>query len=171
MSLINFRKAQLKDGKLLSVLYKSVYIETYGTEGITHEFTNFIEHQFSIEKIENDIIDHTCDLWTARYNKNPVGVVQVEYEKPCPVEKFAAPEINKLYILRNFYGMGIGQNLMQLAEHEIQKRGHDRVWLWVLKTNKRAVDFYYKQGYQNIGTANFKMEHNTYMNIVMQKKL
>lgn len=43
------------DSKQLSVLYKTVYTNTYGTNGVTNEFTNFIEKQFSPVKINEDI--------------------------------------------------------------------------------------------------------------------
>lgn len=171
MSIFKFRPAKASDSKLLSVLFKTVYIETYGTEGITLEFANFIEQQFSPTKIERDIESESSDLWLATHKNNPVGVVQIEYNKPCPISDLIGPEINKLYILRNFFTNGIGQNLMKIAEDQIRKKGQDNVWLWVLEANTRANEFYYKQGFKNIGLADFQMEENSYTNNVMLKHL
>jgi hypothetical protein len=36
------RKATVADSKKLSILYKTVYIQTYGTDGVSDEFANFI---------------------------------------------------------------------------------------------------------------------------------
>ena len=144
-------------------------METYGTEGVTYEFANFIEQQFALEKIEKDLLSPICQLWIAENNQNPVGVIQVEYQKECPRGQIIAPEINKLYILRNFYGQGIGQNLMRLAEEAIRSGGYNKLWLWVLESNMRAVKFYLQQGFKNIGKADFKMQVNTYSNLVMLK--
>lgn len=171
MNFFDFRKANLKDGKLLSVLFKNVYINTYGTEGITHEFADFIETNFSPFKINQSIENPNFDLWIANFKNNPVGVLKVDYKKSCPINGEIYPEINKLYILRHFFGKGIGQELMRMAECEISKKGFNRIWLWLLESNLRAEDFYTKQGYKNTGTADFKMSLNTYKNIVMSKSL
>lgn len=167
----SFHHARTKDSELLSVLFKTIYIETYGTEGVTYEFANFIEQQFSKKKIEADIRSKNNDLWIARFKDNPVGVIQLEYNKSCPILDFVSPEINKLYVLRNFYGKGIGKRLMQLAEDRIAQMGENKVWLWVLKSNTRANDFYKQQGFKNIGVADFQMEVNSYTNNVMLKNL
>ena len=171
MSLYKFRKATTDDILPLSILFKHVYIETYGVEGITHEFANFITEQFSTEKIKSDIISSKSDLWVATYKENPVGVIQLEYRKQCPIGDLIAPEVNKLYIMKRFFGKGIGQSLMEKAEHQLIQFGEKKVWLWVLESNQRAVNFYEKQGYENIGIAYFQMEVNRYKNIVMSKKL
>lgn len=168
---ISISPAKNSESKLLAVLFKTVYINTYGTEGVTDEFANFIEKQFAPTKIENDFENGHSSLWVAKYNNNPVGVLQIVYKNPCPVTNKLLPEINKLYILTHFSGKGIGQKLMKVAEQELIQNGHKVVWLWVLDTNKRAIDFYGKQGYKNIGKADFQMEVNSYKNIVMQKEL
>lgn len=171
MNFIDLLPPNLDDCLLLSVLYKTVYIETYGKEGVTHEFANFMEQQFSAQKIANTIASDNHYILVAYFKNNPVGIIQVEYNKPCPINNFIAPEINKLYVLRNFYGKGIGQNLMQTAERQIALKGYDKVWLWVLQSNIRANTFYQKQAYEMIGTADFQMEVNRYTNNVMMKNL
>ncbi len=169
-NLISISPAKQSESQLLSVLFKTVYIDTYGTEGVTFEFTNFIEQQFAPSKIENNIKSEQSRIWVARYKTNPVGILQVEYKNSCPVTNERLPEINKLYILTHFFGNGIGQQLMKTAEQELIQNGHKAVWLWLLETNKRALNFYKQQGYEEIGKADFQMEVNRYKNIVMQKK-
>ncbi len=171
MNHLTFRPATTSENHLLSVLYKTVYVDTYGTEGVTSEFTNFIDKQFSPNKIKEDIESSNCDLWIALFKNNPVGVIQVEYNKRCPNDNSVRVEVNKLYILRRFFRQGIGQNLIKLAESEIAKRGIKKLWLWVYEHNHGAIDFYYKLGYENIGTAYFQIEDNSYKNIVMTKSL
>lgn len=163
--------AEPSDSKLLSVLFKTVYIDTYGKEGVTDEFANFIEKQFSPNKIEEDILGSNCEILVAKFKNNPVGILQIEYKNRCPIGNSIIPEINKLYVLQHFFGQGIGQKLMTVSETKITKKDYKQVWLWVLESNHRAVDFYNKQGYDNIGTADFQMETNNYKNIVMKKKL
>ncbi|MBX2829058.1 MAG: GNAT family N-acetyltransferase [Flavobacteriaceae bacterium] len=165
------RHARLDDSKKLSILYKQVYIQTYGKEGVSDEFANFITEQFSIERLENIIATIPDAIMVAEYKNNLVGVLEIDFEKPCPIGDFVAPELNKIYILEWFCGKGIGKLLVKKAEHVLKQRGYDRVWLWLLESNTRAYNFYKKSNYIDLGKAPFVMEDNTYTNLVMSKRL
>jgi ribosomal protein S18 acetylase RimI-like enzyme len=168
---ITFRKAELADALRLSVLYKQVYIQTYATEGVTTEFANFISKQFAVEKIENTIINHPDNIILAVYKDNLVGVAEIELNKKCPVNNIIGPELNKLYVLEWFCGMGVGHGLLKEIEKIVSGKGIKEMWLWVYILNERAISFYERQGYQWIGNAFFQMEFNKYENKVLVKKL
>jgi hypothetical protein len=106
---ISYRKATLSDAKKLSILYKQVYIQTYGTEGVSDEFANFITTQFAVERLESIIHEQPDSILVAAYKNNLVGVAEIEYDKQTPVGGLVGPELNKLYILEWFCGTGIGR--------------------------------------------------------------
>lgn len=168
---ISIRKAELKDSKKLSILYKQVYIKTYGVEGVSDEFANFITSQFSISRIESTIASSPNSIIVAEYKNNLVGILEIEFDKECPIDKIVSAELNKLYILEWFSRKGIGEKLLLEAEKIIRDKQSTKFWLWVLDSNTRAINFYKKHGFEQIGTAPFIMETNTYNNIVMLKKL
>lgn len=171
MDAVIIRPATLPDSKKLSVLFKVVYIQTYGLEGVSDEFANFITSQFSTERLERIIRDDPDALLVAEYKDNLVGVLEIHYDKPSPVGELTAPELNKIYILDWFCGKGIGEQLVREAEKLIRERGYKQLWLWFLKSNQRAHNFYLKHGFRLLGEAPFEMEENTYMNFVMAKAL
>lgn len=47
-----------------------------------------------------------------------------------------------MYILKDYYGKGIGDQLMQAALNELMD--FQEVYLWVLAENRRAIAFYQK---------------------------
>ncbi len=167
----SIRHARIADSKKLSILYKQVYIQTYGKEGVSDEFANFITSQFSIERLEHIIATIPDAILVAEYKNNLVGVLEIDFGKPCPIGDFIAPELNKIYILEWFCGKGIGHLLVEKAEQLLKARGYPMVWLWLLESNTRAHTFYKKNNYQDIGKAPFVMEENTYTNLVMKKVL
>lgn len=168
---IFYRKARLNDAIKLSVLYKQVYIQTYGVYGVSDEFANFITKQFSIERIEKTIANHPDVIVVAEYQENLVGVAEIEMAKKSPIGNIIAPELNKLYILEWFCGKGIGEKLLDFVEDVLVQKGEKEIWLWVLESNSRAVNFYEKHQFQYIGNATFQMEKNLYDNKVMLKEL
>ncbi len=168
---ITIRKATVEDSKKLSILYKQVYIKTYGTEGVSDEFANFITEQFDISRLEIIINKSPNQILVAEYKNNLVGVLETVFNKQCYGTNIIGPELNKLYILEWFCNKGIGEKLLKEAETVLRSINTKTYWLWVLDSNTRAINFYKKHDFKKIGEAPFKMESNTYNNIVMLKKL
>ena len=166
-----YRRAEIADALKLSVLYKQVYIQTYGTEGVSTEFANFITQRFSVERITQMIeADPNCII-IAVYKDNFVGVAEIEYGASAPIGDIHAPELSKLYVLEWFSGMGVGYGLTMAVEQTLIRLGYKQYWLWVLVSNLRAINFYERQGFRWIGNAFFHMEENSYENRVLVKDL
>ncbi len=168
---IIYRKANSTDVIKLSILFKQVYIQTYGTEGVSDEFANFIFKQFSVERLSSLISTNPDAILVAAYNNNLVGAVEIDYSSICPINNIVAPELNKLYILEWFCGKGIGYHLLKEVENLVKSKGINEMWLWVLDSNERAISFYERQNYKWIGDASFQMEVNKYENKLMHKHL
>jgi len=171
MNTISFGKARIKDAIRISILLKTVYIETYATEGITFEFANFIDKKFSKERIENVISGNPDQLLIAYFDNNPIGVAEILFESNCPIRKVPIPELSKLYVLKRFNGKRVGFGLINESENLIKEKGFKEFNLEVFIGNARAIAFYERQGYQKIGRVDFPMESNTYENWVMNKKI
>ena len=58
-------------------------------------------------------------------------------------------EIFALYVLSEYYGKGVAQQLMKAGLEQL--KNYPRVCLWVLKENKRAIRFYQKCGFSPDG--------------------
>ena len=76
--------------------------------------------------------------------------------------------MERLYLLEEFYGMGLGHQLfdynLKLAKQENQKG----IWLYVWIKNYRALDFYKKAGFKKIADYYFPIsETETRINDVL----
>ena len=171
MNQITFEKAKLEDALRISILLKTVYIQVYGVEGVTHEFANFMDRKFSKEIIEKTLETNPIQLQIAYMNGNPIGVAEILFDSLCPIRKIQLPELGKLYVLERFKGKGVGYGLLSNVEKLVAKKGFDQLNLEVYIKNEGAITFYKRQGYEVIGTVDFPMEENTYENLVMTKKL
>ncbi|MBQ4436754.1 MAG: GNAT family N-acetyltransferase, partial [Clostridia bacterium] len=54
-------------------------------------------------------------------------------------------EIFALYVLPEYYGKGVGRQLMEAGLEQLME--YPQVCLWVLKENRRAIRFYEKSGF------------------------
>ena len=60
-------------------------------------------------------------------------------------EAIKAGEIIALYVLKDYYGKGVSEQLMHAAFVALDQ--FSEIYLWVLKDNKRAIAFYQKMGF------------------------
>ena len=60
-------------------------------------------------------------------------------------EAIQAGEIIALYVLKDYYGKGVSEQLMHAAFDVLNH--FSEIYLWVLKDNKRAIAFYQKMGF------------------------
>ena len=171
MNPISFGQAKLSDALRISVLLQTVYIQTYDIAGITIESANYVSTTFALKRIETLIMQQPNRFIVAYHKENVVGVAEIIYDSICPIRKLALPELGKLYVLEHFKGKGIGYGLLNEVEKEVLNHGFKEFWFYVYIHNLRAVAFYERQGYASIGIADYKMEHNTYKNYVMNKVL
>lgn len=168
---IKYRYAVPSDALRLSILFQTVYITTYGFEGVSNEYASFISKRFSPQYIENTILNEANSVIVATLKENLVGVAEIDFNRPCPIGNIAEPEVSKLYVLDAFFGKGIGYNLMKEVEKNVRAKGGKQLWLEVWDENPRAIAFYQRQGYKAVGAVPFPMDDNTYTNIVMIKTL
>lgn len=115
----------------------------------------------TLEKCEKMAYSWPDNLIVAKDNGRVIGFVGYGDrgdEAPNTGEIFA------LYVLAEYYGKGVAQQLMKAGLQQITN--YPQVCLWVLKENKRAIRFYEKCGFvptgeelisSNIGAAEIRM--------------
>jgi ribosomal protein S18 acetylase RimI-like enzyme len=78
-------------------------------------------------------------------------------------------ELKRIYSLSRFHGSGLGAALMQRALEAAQ--GHRRLLLGVYARNERALAFYRKQGFADLGTRQFNVGGKLYDDLVLARPL
>ena len=76
-------------------------------------------------------------------------------------------ELQTLYVQEHFLGQGVGSLLLAAAEALARSRANSRLWLTVNATNRRAIAFYDRKGYAQVGTAYFVLGAERYENHVL----
>lgn len=165
---INIRVAELSDMANLVVLKQQVWVATYAEEGIRSEFSDYLLTTFTLENEKALLENPLKKTLVAEQNGHLIGCAVIDFDEECPIPATGHnPEIPVLYVLERFTGMGFGKLLLDKALQEIKKTGFDAAWLTVYHKNKRAIKFYKKHGFTDIGQAFFEMQGNQYENRVL----
>ncbi len=80
-------------------------------------------------------------------------------------------ELVRLYVLPESIGHGIGARLMQECLDTAASRGFETLWLGVWEHNPRAIRFYQKWEFEEVGSHLFQLGSDAQTDLILQKTL
>ena len=107
--------------------------------------------------------------WLAEYKATgaPIGyAVTTAVEAPTVGEPDDI-ELKRIYVLSRFHGTGTGRELMIACVQHARHMGAKRILLGTYDQNHRAVAFYRRAGFTQIGTRQFKVGTQLFDDIIM----
>lgn len=161
------RKATLQDAAYISLLGRITFSETFGHLFVQkNELETYLQATFDVAKIRSSLQKDNNVFWLALADELPVGYAKLK--KYSPLENFDSQHISqlqKIYVLKDFLDKKLGIALYKAMEAEAIALQKKYLWLVVLHTNLRAIQFYEKSGFQKhkkhiftIGTQDFEFE-------------
>ncbi|HET9589335.1 MAG TPA: GNAT family N-acetyltransferase [Anaerolineales bacterium] len=102
----------------------------------------------------------------------PVGYVQLIMNSRDQAIPGNRPlEIRRIYALQEHLGKGVGKELMDATIREARYRACDCIWLGGGEKNQRAIDFYKKWGFRQVGVQTFSLGTELQNDLIMVLKL
>ena len=106
-----------------------------------------------------------------------VGNEPIGYAKLMPLAlevanpKEGAMELQQLYVLPAWRGKGVGEALMRWSIEVAGEHGAPELYLAVFEHNERAMRFYAKHGFSEVGRCTFVLGGRTYEDRVWRRPL
>ena len=117
-----------------------------------------------------EIADPRTVILLSEEGKQLVGFAQLRWDgAPACVVAEAPGEIQRLYVAADWHGKGVANDLMRACMDELLARGSDVVWLGVWERNPRAIAFYRKCGFVEVGDHVFSVGSDPQRDIVMAR--
>lgn len=172
MSDILYRPAVADDALCLGVLSTQVFLDTYATRGVLPALAREVLAQHSVAAYEALLADAGVTILVAEAAGHLVGFSQIrDGTGHAMVHDAAASELRRLYVQEPFTGRGVGRDLLRQAEKAAAARGADTVWLTAWMGNARALQFYPRCGYEELGTTVYTIEGEDYPNRLFGKRV
>jgi ribosomal protein S18 acetylase RimI-like enzyme len=170
---IEIRIANKEDAGFIALLGRITFTETFGHFfKDKQDLLDYYDSTFSVDKIENSISKPNNVFWIAFVNRLAVGYAKLKLNSQSEfiVQKNVC-QLQKIYVLKDFLSMKIGFELQNLLLKKAKEKGNSKIWLSVLNNNERAVNFYIKNGFMEIGNHNFQIGKEDFKFIAMSKQL
>ncbi|MBT8083349.1 MAG: GNAT family N-acetyltransferase [Gammaproteobacteria bacterium] len=101
-----------------------------------------------------ELADPSVRTILARSNGELVAYAQVRRNAPPPCVTHAAPvELHRFYVDSRAHGSGLASELMQAVDKAAREFEGRHIWLGVWERNPRAIAFYKKAGFIDVGNT------------------
>jgi len=167
---IVLRDARADDAAILAELGARSFKETFG-------------HLYAPENLAAFLTNHKEEKWRSELADPGVAVCigevdgrAVAYAKlsppGLPFEPQGHPiELKQFYVLKEWHGNGVAQQLMTWVLDEARRRGAEELYLSVFTGNQRAQRFYSRYGFEEVGRWAFMVGTHADEDIIMRLAL
>lgn len=169
---IGFRAATADDALCIGILGTQVFLDTYAPAGIRPAIAREVRAHFSLDVIEGLLTDPSIAFILAVQEEHLLGFAQVTVGATHPLVLSApSAELDRLYVQEPFTSRGLGKALLQKSQQAALARGAACLWLTAWVGNSRALAFYARQGYTELGSTLYTFENEDFENRVFARDL
>lgn len=132
------------------------FTETFGADNRPEDLRVHLAASFGIAQQTRELLDPGEVTLLARQGMTLIGFAQVRRKSPPPGITLDRPvELHRFYVARSAHGSGIAQQLMRAVHDTAAQFGARQLWLGVWERNPRAIAFYKKTGFVDVGSTDF----------------
>jgi len=154
--MVSFLRLTPADAEMLATMGGASLIQSHGHSAAAAVMQAYVSKSFSVEACRTELADEANIFHAVFYNNEPAGYFKIVFGVPHPaVDAQPVTKLERLYLLDQFFGLKLGQGLMQKAIELSKAAGDKGMWLNVWKENGRAIRFYQKQGFEAVGESLF----------------
>ena len=167
------RLARKEDAPFIALLGRTTFTETFGHFfRDQQDLIDYYNSTFSVQKIEAGIEKPNNLFWIAFANRLPVGYAKLKLHSNSEfIDSTDVCQLQKIYVLKDFLSMKIGLELQGSLLEKAKELGFHQIWLSVLHSNERAISFYKKSGFAEVGSHDFQIGKENFEFVAMSRSL
>jgi GNAT superfamily N-acetyltransferase len=164
------RNASAADALLLAEMGAKTFYDTFAPQNTPENMKAYLASSFSLEKQAAELSDAASFYLIAEVEGSPAGFALLRTGvAPSCVRGTHPIEVVRIYALKEWIGHGVGHTLMQACLEEAGRRGCDTLWLGVWEHNPRAITFYRKWQFEEVGSHPFQLGSELQRDLLMQR--
>jgi GNAT superfamily N-acetyltransferase len=166
------RDAHLDEAPLLAELGRRTFVETFAADNDPEHLARFLEATYGATQQARELADPAVISLLAFVEGEAAGFAQLRrgHAEPC----VAGPEpieLQRIYALRAFHGRGVGAALLQAAMDRARAEGFRTLWLGVWERNDKALAFYARFGFRDVGSHTFMVGSDPQVDRILEVAL
>lgn len=172
MSLFTIRRAKVSDAPALAELAAGTFTETFAKDNTPEDLEVHLKSAFGVPQQTAEIQDPEVVTLLGFKETALIGFAQVRRSSaPSCVVAERPIELHRLYVASAVHGSGVARILMEHAHRVASEFGGSHLWLGVWERNPRAIAFYRKMGFNEVGSHTFLVGTDPQRDLVFAKPL
>ena len=172
----SIRLATADDAPALAAAGDAFFRDTFGSANRPEDMADYVAEAFSERRQRAELTASDARVLIATDSDGKiVGYVHVRLGAAPPasstVPATRSAEIARLYADRQWHGRGLGAALMDAAVVAAVQWGAELLWLGVWEQNPRAIAFYTKHGFTDVGEQEFRLGSDRQRDRIMARRL
>lgn len=166
------RLATPDDVAAIAALAIQVFLDTYATDGIRPDLAREALRDYGVDAFLPRLREPRRRFMLALRGEALLGFAELSLaDEATPDGNAHGAELVRLYVQPAAQRSGLGRQLIHAAEALASEAGLATLWLTAYDGNHRALAFYARQGYADIGATTYRIEGNDYGNRVLARRL
>lgn len=172
MDNLKIRKATYADTKLLLNIGRQTFFEKFTENNSEENMLKYASEAYTFEKIASEVNNVNSQFYLANLNNQTVGYLKINFgDAQTEIQDPKALELERIYVLKEFQGKKIGQQLFEKTIEIAQQAKVNYVWLGVWEENTGAIKFYEKNGFKAFSKHVFMLGNDPQTDIMMKMEL
>ncbi|MCC6372662.1 MAG: GNAT family N-acetyltransferase [Bacteroidia bacterium] len=156
----------------LQSISRLTFYETFAKQNTPDNIQNYLDTNLSTEKLSEELNHPDSEFYFALLYEQVIGYLKLNFaQAQNELKANTSLEIERIYVLSSFQGKNIGQTLFQKALSIASQKGLEYIWLGVWENNKKAIEFYLKNGFEEFDRHIFKLGNDEQTDIMMRLKI
>lgn len=156
----------------LQEIGKQTFFETFADSNDAENMRLYLDENFSLEKLKQELHTLGSEFYFIKQEQLPIGYLKINFaQAQTELKDPSSMEIERIYVLQDQHGKNIGQILFDKALQRALEENIHYVWLGVWEENKRAVNFYQKNGFVVFDQHIFKFGPEEQTDLMMKLDL
>lgn len=169
---IQFRPCTAEDLEVLRDFSRDLYYETFKGMCAPEDMDAYLSEAFAMEKIRSELNDPHSSFFFLYADDRLAGYIKLnEAEAQTDRNDPDSLELERIYVSGEVQGTGLGAYLMDRAVETARQKGKKSLWIGVWEKNTKAIEFYRKHGFYEIGTHTFVMGNDAQTDYMMKKDI
>jgi len=169
---VAIRQAGASDAPWLAALAERTFRETYTAHNTAEDMERYVAGHFGPALQAAQLSDPRTITLVAEDGGRAAGYAQLARgPAPAAVAGPAPMEVVRFYVDRPWHGRGMAQTLMGTVVDFARTAGARTLWLGVWERNERAIAFYRKRGFMDVGTQIFVLGADQQRDLVLARPL
>jgi ribosomal protein S18 acetylase RimI-like enzyme len=150
----------------------TTYTDAFGCLNTSSNMQAYLEQAFDVERLRDALAGSNSTFYFLYADDRLSGYLKLnEFEAQTDLFDPQALEIERIYIIKKFQGKGLGGVLLEKAIETAKLRKKKYIWLGVWEKNHKALEFYRRNGFYEVGKHSFWMGDEEQTDYIMRKDL